>query len=322
MKNILITGGASFIGSHVANHFYRKYPNYNIYVLDKLTYAANPDNLDSGILLITVDICNYNKLESIFVDYEITDVIHLAAESHVDNSIAKPDVFIKTNIVGTHNLLRIAKDYSVNKFYHVSTDEVYGHLGLDDDAFTEETPYAPRSPYSASKASSDHLVRSYFHTFNLPILISNCSNNYGPHQHEEKLIPKVISNLRDGKTIPVYGTGENIRDWLYVGDHAEAIDRIFHEGVIGETYNIGGSHELTNLELITQICCIYAQYKNGGVMPDEVDIPIEYVEDRKGHDMRYAINSSKLWMDLKWEATKDFDEGIKETIKYYENLDN
>jgi len=309
MKNILITGGAGFIGSHVANHFYKKYPEYNIFVLDDLLYAANEGYINKKIKLLKVNICNYLDLNEVFVDYNITDIIHLAAESHVDNSIKNPTTFIDTNIVGTHNLLILAKKYfnSDSTFYHVSTDEVYGHLSLTDKPFTENTRYDPRSPYSASKAASDHLVRSYYHTFNLPIVISNCSNNYGPHQHLEKLIPKTITNALKGDKIPVYGTGENIRDWLWVGDHVSAIDIIFHKGKCGETYNVGGNNEISNINIVKQILDIVGASHNH----------IEFVEDRLGHDFRYAIDNTKLKTELGWEPKKDFISGIKETTYFY-----
>lgn len=314
MKRILITGGAGFIGSHVANLFHRKYPEYKIMVLDLLTYAANPEYLDEGIPLFQMDIGDINEIKNVLSEFEITDIIHLAAESHVDNSIKNPGAFIQTNIVGTHNLLKIAYDYwkddlDNHRFYHVSTDEVYGSLGFNDPKFTESTPYDPRSPYSASKASSDHLVRSYNHTYGLNVVISNCSNNYGPHQHEEKLIPKVISNVLKGADIPVYGTGENIRDWLWVGDHADAIDTIFHNGRSGETYNIGGNYELNNLDLVKSII---------DTMGGSHDL-IKFVTDRAGHDLRYAINISKIKRELGWEPKMNFEEGIKQTIEFYKN---
>lgn len=314
MKNILITGAAGFIGSHVANLFYDKYPEYNIIVLDLLTYAANKEHLNDNIQLIQMDIGDFKEIKNVLYDFEITDIIHLAAESHVDNSITNPDAFIQTNIVGTHNLLRIAYDYwkedlDNHLFYHVSTDEVYGSLDFDDDAFTELTPYDPKSPYSASKASSDHLVRSYNHTFGLRTVISNCSNNYGPHQHEEKLIPKVINNVLKGIDIPVYGTGENVRDWLWVKDHVSAIDIIFHKGKNGETYNIGGNNELNNLELVKTII---------DSLGGSYDL-IKFVKDRAGHDLRYAINSSKLKNELDWEPKMDFKEGISKTIEWYKS---
>lgn len=337
-KNILITGGAGFIGSHVVNHFTENYPKYTIVVIDSLTYASNIDNIakknkngiswNDNIKFIKDDIRDVKAIDYIFQNNEITDVIHLAAESHVDNSIENPNIFVETNVMGTVNLLNAAKKYwklgkkSRNRFYHVSTDEVYGALGLNDKPFTEKTSYDPHSPYSASKASSDHFVRSYHDTYGLQTVISNCSNNYGPHQHTEKLIPKVISNLRDGKLIPVYGKGENIRDWLYVGDHVNAIDNIFHYGTPGETYNIGGDMELTNLELIHMICDVYMSngYEKDKKLNSGLDIfnkSVEYVKDRAGHDLRYAINCEKLKNQLEWSPTTSFVRGITKTIKYY-----
>jgi len=339
-RNILITGGCGFIGSHVVNHFVDKYPQDKIIVLDSLTYAANIKNVVglmsyndvpyvygiSNLEFVQVDIRNEAEVDRVFKEYDITHVIHLAAESHVDNSIENPNIFVETNVMGTVNLLNACVKYwkispnMAQRFHHVSTDEVYGSLELNSDTFTEESSYAPHSPYSASKASSDHFVRSYHDTYGIPITISNCSNNYGPHQHTEKLIPKILSNLRDDKLIPVYGTGENIRDWLYVGDHVNAIDHIMEFGVVGETYNVGGDNELTNIEIITQICCIHAEYMSFRVWgpngDDGVTIPIEYVEDRKGHDLRYGINSSKL-KKLGWEPKMNFFDGICKTIDYY-----
>lgn len=324
-RNVMVTGGVGFIGSHVVNYFSKKYPQDWFLVVDCLTYASNLDNVKAriNVTLEEVDIRDADKIEDLFMRHGITQVIHLAAESHVDNSIEDPNIFAETNIIGTLNLLNAAKKCwenskrSDNVFYHVSTDEVYGTLELDSDTFTENTCYAPHSPYSASKASSDHFVRAYHDTYGLPILISNCSNNYGPHQHVEKLIPKAITNLMNDKDIPIYGTGENIRDWLYVGDHVSAIDFILNNGTIGETYNIGGDDELTNLELITRLCIIYADLV-GGRLPDSVSIPIEFVEDRKGHDLRYGINSTKL-KNLGWKPEMDFEKGMKETINYYIN---
>jgi len=338
-RHILITGGAGFIGSHVVNHFFEKYPQDKIVVMDSQTYAANLANIGYGckpnrpngknVLLLPPersDIRNAKSVDDVFSRHKITHVIHLAAESHVDNSIENPNIFVETNVMGTLNLLNACvKHWKISenmaqRFYHVSTDEVYGTLELDSETFTEKTPYAPHSPYSASKASSDHFVRAFHDTYKLPILISNCSNNYGPHQHTEKLIPKIISNLRDGKKIPVYGTGENIRDWLYVQDHVNAIDHIMEFGVVGETYNVGGDDEMTNLELITKICMIYAEYNDtmGPYGVNGVEIPIEFVEDRKGHDLRYGINSAKL-QSIGWSAKTGFEEGIKKTINYYLN---
>jgi dTDP-glucose 4,6-dehydratase len=309
MKNILITGGAGFIGSHVSNHFHAKYPNYNIIVLDALTYAANKTYLNKDIKLLIGDICDLPTLENTFKTHNITDVVHLAAESHVDNSIKNPSDFIQTNIIGTHNLLILAKRYFTESsiFYHVSTDEVYGHLSLNDEPFKETTPYDPRSPYSASKASSDHLVRSYNSTYNLRTLISNCSNNYGPHQHIEKFIPTIINSILNKKQIPIYGDGKNIRDWLWVKDHVSAIDVIFHNGKIGETYNIGGVNELTNIDIVNNICELLGEGKD----------LITFVEDRKGHDFRYAIDITKIKTELGWSPEKIFNDGLIETINFY-----
>lgn len=321
-KNILITGGAGFIGSHVVNHFYEKYPDYKIVVLDALTYASNLSNINclNEIEFINGNICDGYYMERIFEKYDITDVIHLAAESHVDNSIENPNVFVETNVNGTVNLLNSAMRHwggnsKDNRFYHISTDEVYGDLELDSHAFTENTPYDPSSPYSASKAASDHFVRAYGRTYGMNTIISNCSNNYGPHQHNEKLIPTVIRKLHAGENIPVYGTGENIRDWLWVGDHVKAIDEIFHNGKSGNTYNVGGDNELTNIEIIKRICIIYSElYGNKDL---GVTIPIEFVTDRKGHDFRYAVNSDYLQTNLNWKPEKEMGEGLKETIEYY-----
>lgn len=332
-KTILITGGAGFIGSHLVNYFTEKYPNYKFVVLDLLTYASNIHNImhvegtkvgwKENTFFCKGDIRDTELVTHLFKLHDITDIIHLAAESHVDNSILTPNIFVDTNVMGTVNLLNVAKEFwgegSDNRFHHVSTDEVYGALQLDDTPFSESTPYDPSSPYSASKAASDHFVRAYGRTYNMNVTISNCSNNYGPHQHNEKLIPVVINKLMSGEKIPVYGKGENVRDWLWVGEHVTAIDEIFHHGKSGHTYNIGGDNEMTNIELIKQIGVLYAKYKNGGVMPNEVDIPIEFVTDRKGHDLRYAINSNNLQTNLNWKPEKNFEEGMLETIKYYEN---
>lgn len=325
-KNILITGGAGFIGSNLAKHFVEKYPEYHIIICDKFTYAADINNLGSilrmnNLTVITPDICNYEVMKGVFEEFEITDVIHLAAESHVDNSISNPFIFEENNVMGTLSLLECAKNYWSNNgydghlFYHISTDEVYGALGKNDEPFTEKNRYEPHSPYSASKASADHFVRAYHDTYGLPTIVSNCSNNYGPHQHIEKLIPLCIKHLFEGKNIPVYGTGENIRDWLYVGDHANAIDIIFHNGKNGETYNIGGNNELTNIEIINKIINIFDE-----IMGNEKDYSkkyITFVPDRLGHDFRYAINSSKLQNELGWKPLMPFEEGIKKTILYY-----
>lgn len=327
-KNILITGGAGFIGSHVVRLFVNKYPEYHIVNLDKLTYAGNLSNLKDiedkpNYTFVKADICDYNKILDVFRKYSITDVIHLAAESHVDRSIKDPFTFAKTNVMGTLSLLQAAnecwkEDYSNHLFYHVSTDEVYGALEFDDTLFTEETHYAPHSPYSASKASSDHFVRAYHDTYGLPIVISNCSNNYGPYQFPEKLIPLFINNIRHGKPLPVYGKGENVRDWLYVEDHARAIDLIFHKGKIGETYNIGGFNEWKNIDLIKVMIKVADRVLGN---PDGTSEKlITYVTDRAGHDLRYAIDATKIKNELGWEPSLQFEEGIEKTIHWY--LDN
>lgn len=322
-KNILITGGAGFIGSHVIRLFVNKYPEYNIVNFDKLTYAGNLSNLSDlsdkpNYSFVKGDIVNQEFVNSIFEKFEITDVIHLAAESHVDRSISNPSEFIMTNVVGTGNLLNSAKKYWTNQsthlFYHVSTDEVYGSLGKTG-FFTEATSYDPKSPYSASKASSDHLVRAYNHTFKIPVVISNCSNNYGSHQFPEKLIPLVINNIKNSKQIPVYGKGENVRDWLWVEDHARAIDVIFHKGTNGETYNIGGLNEWTNIDLIHKLCSIMDDRL--GNQPGTSKNLIEFVEDRAGHDLRYAIDATKLEKDLDWVPSIKFEEGLENTVDWY-----
>jgi dTDP-glucose 4,6-dehydratase len=323
-KNILITGGAGFIGSHAVRHFVKKYPDYRIINYDKLTYAGNLENLadiDSqpNYEFVKGDINDTGVLQSLFQKYQIDSVIHLAAESHVDRSILGPMEFVHANILGTINLLNTARnhwdnDFENNLFYHISTDEVYGSLG-DTGYFTEETPYDPRSPYSASKASSDHLVRAYFHTYNLPIIISNCSNNYGPNQFPEKLIPLVINNILNNKPIPVYGKGLNVRDWLFVIDHVSAMDLIFHKGKKGETYNIGGNNEWKNIDLIRLICSILDEKL--GVAPKSSEKLITYVKDRAGHDLRYAIDSSKIKNELGWVPSVDFKTGLKQTLNWY-----
>ena len=323
-KTILITGGAGFIGSHVVRLFVNKYPDYKIVNLDKLTYAGNLENLKdvekaSNYEFVKGDIVDDQFIFDLFDRYQFDGVIHLAAESHVDRSIANPNEFIKTNIVGTVNLLNAArnswKDQSDNKlFYHISTDEVYGSLG-DEGFFVEETSYDPRSPYSASKASSDHLVRAYFHTFHLPVVITNCSNNYGPNQFPEKLIPLAINNIKNKKPIPIYGKGENIRDWLFVEDHANAIDLVFHKGKIGDTYNIGGNNEWKNIDLIRVLCKVMD--KKLGRKNGESEELITYVKDRAGHDMRYAIDSGKIQNELGWKPSLQFEEGIEKTVDWY-----
>lgn len=328
-KTILITGGAGFIGSHVIRLFVNKYPNYKIVNLDKLTYAGNLANLTDvenaeNYEFVKGDIVDADFILDLFEKYQFDGVIHLAAESHVDRSITNPTEFIFTNIVGTVNLLNAAKHIWANNFkdklfYHISTDEVYGSLG-ETGMFTESTAYDPHSPYSASKASSDHLVRAYLDTFDLPSLISNCSNNYGGFQFPEKLIPLFIHNIKNNKALPVYGKGENIRDWLYVEDHADAIDLIYHKGRIGETYNIGGHNEWTNIDLIKLLCSIMDE-NLGRETGTSVKL-ISYVKDRAGHDLRYAIDSSKLQNELGWTPSLQFDEGLRKTIKWYlENND-
>ena len=326
-KTILITGGAGFIGSHLVRLMVNKYPNYKIVNLDKLTYAGNLANLTDvenkpNYEFVKGDIVDSNFIHSLFTKHQFDSVIHLAAESHVDRSIEGPMDFIMTNIVGTANLLNAAKEiwsgsFENKLFYHVSTDEVYGSLG-DTGMFLETTPYDPRSPYSSSKASSDHIVRAYYHTYGLPIVISNCSNNYGSHQFPEKLIPLFINNIKNNKPLPVYGKGENIRDWLWVNDHAKAIDVIFHKAALGETYNIGGHNEWKNIDLIKVICKVMD--KKLGRDEGTSEKLITYVTDRAGHDMRYAIDASKLKNDLGWEPSLQFEEGIEKTIDWY--LDN
>jgi dTDP-glucose 4,6-dehydratase len=324
-KTLFITGGAGFIGSHVVRLFVTKYPNYQIVNLDKLTYAGNLANLKDvenlpNYKFEKVDIVNGDAIQALFEKYQPFGVIHLAAESHVDRSIANPMEFIMTNIVGTVNLLNAARhvwkdNFDGKRFYHVSTDEVYGSLANDDSLFTEETPYDPRSPYSASKASSDHLVRAYFHTYKLPIILSNCSNNYGPNHFPEKLLPLAINNIKNMKPIPIYGKGENVRDWLYVVDHAHAIDIIFHQGKLGDTYNIGGLNEWTNIDLIHKLCEIMDCKLNR--KPGTSASLITFVQDRAGHDLRYAIDSSKLVNELGWKPSLQFEEGMEKTVDWY-----
>lgn len=325
-KNVLITGGAGFIGSHVVRRFVTRYPDYLIVNADKLTYAGNLTNLtdienEPNYRFEKTDIVSRDEVSSLFLKYGFDMVIHLAAESHVDRSITSPDEFIYTNIIGTVNLLNECrlnwKEYEGRRFYHISTDEVYGSLGASG-LFTESTPYDPKSPYSASKASSDHLVRAYHNTYGLPAVISNCSNNYGPNQFPEKLIPLAINNILNNRPVPVYGKGENIRDWLYVGDHAAAIDLILHKGQNGETYNIGGKNEWMNIDLIRLLCEIMDEKLSGE--KGKSAALITYVKDRAGHDMRYAIDSSKLENELGWEPEFDFRRGLDKTVEWY--LDN
>jgi dTDP-glucose 4,6-dehydratase len=324
MKTLLITGGAGFIGSHVVRLFVNKYPEYKIVNLDKLTYAGNLANLAdvehaSNYEFVKADIVDAEAMQAVFANYRFDGVIHLAAESHVDRSISNPMEFIFTNIVGTVNLLNAArliwKDQPEGKkFYHISTDEVYGSLG-ETGFFTETTAYDPRSPYSASKASSDLLVRAYHHTFKVPVVISNCSNNYGGFQFPEKLIPLSINNIKQNKPIPIYGKGENIRDWLYVEDHANAIDLIFHKGKDGETYNIGGNNEWTNIDLIRLLCRVMDKKLNRA--PGDSEKLITFVTDRAGHDLRYAIDSSKLQRELGWKPSLVFEQGLEKTVDWY-----
>ncbi len=324
MKKILITGGAGFIGSHLVRLLVNKYPDYKIINLDKLTYAGNLANLKDieakpNYEFVKADIVDEDAIMAIFDAYRFDSIIHLAAESHVDRSITNPKEFIMTNIVGTVNLLNAARTnwkdgFTDKRFYHISTDEVYGSLH-EEGKFVETTPYDPRSPYSASKASSDHLVRAYNHTYGLPTVISNCSNNYGPFQFPEKLVPLCINNIRHSKALPVYGTGSNVRDWLYVEDHARAIDIIFHAGKDGETYNIGGNNEWANLDLVKKLCEIMD--RKMGKFPGTSDQLITFVTDRAGHDFRYAIDSTKLQNELNWHPEVKFDEGFEKTIEWY-----
>jgi|TARA_B100000795_G_scaffold257056_1_gene229973 dTDP-glucose 4,6-dehydratase len=327
-KNILVTGGAGFIGSHLVRLLINKYPNYHIINLDKLTYAGNLDNIKdiesaSNYTFIKGDICDKEAISEVFKTYKIDNVIHLAAESHVDRSITNPIEFVETNVVGTVILLNIAKESWKGKpeniFYHVSTDEVYGSLG-ETGFFVEDTSYDPRSPYSASKASSDHFVRAYHETYNLSIKISNCSNNYGSHQFPEKLIPLVINNIVNNKPLPIYGKGENIRDWLHVKDHVEAIDLIFHEGAIGETFNIGGHNERKNIDLV-KLLIELVDKKLNRQSGNSLEL-ITYVKDRAGHDMRYAINADKIQNILGWAPKYTIEQGLEETVNWFLENEN
>ena len=327
MKSILITGGAGFIGSHVVRYFLRNHSELYIVNLDKLTYAGNLENLRDVEHLPNYtfekgDIADAAFVQSLFEKYNFEGVIHLAAESHVDRSITNPMEFVETNVVGTVTLLNAAvahwKDnFQGKRFYHVSTDEVYGELQNPEDFFTEETSYDPRSPYSASKAASDHFVRAYGNTYGLPIVVSNCSNNYGPNHFPEKLIPLIIHNIIHNKPLPVYGKGENVRDWLYVEDHAKAVDKVFHEGKIGETYNIGGFNKWKNIDVVKLLCKILDQKLNRS--EGESEKLIQFVTDRAGHDLRYAIDSTKIMNELGWKPSLQFEEGIEKTVDWYLN---
>lgn len=329
---LLITGGAGFIGSNYITYLFKKYLDIKIVNLDKLTYAGKLSNLDqiqdnSNYKFVKGDICNTELVQSLFEEHEFTGVIHFAAESHVDNSIKNPDAFINTNVYGTFNLLNVAKNHWMsepflfnkgcenNRFHHISTDEVYGTLGKEG-LFLEETPYAPNSPYSASKASSDFIVRSYFHTYGMNVVTTNCSNNYGPRQHDEKLIPTIIRKAIKGENIPIYGDGKNIRDWLYVIDHCEGIDITFQKGKAGETYNIGGKNERDNLYIANKICQTLDEIRPKATKYSE---QITFVRDRPGHDFRYAIDASKIEKELGWKAKENFETGILKTIEWYLN---
>lgn len=330
-KVFLVTGAAGFIGSNFVRMILKRYADVRIISYDKLTYAGNMDNLqnlenEDNHTFVQGDICDEAQVAKVLREHQVDTIVHFAAESHVDNSISGPRVFLETNIMGTFNLLDQAKRYwldelnfdeSTCRFHHVSTDEVYGTLSKDDPAFTETKAYEPNSPYSASKAGSDHIVRAYFHTYKLPVSVSNCSNNYGPYQHCEKLIPVVIKSCIDQKPIPVYGDGSNIRDWLYVEDHCDAIDCIIRNGSVGEVYNVGGKNEICNLDLIKVICQLMDRYRPENAPHEKL---ISFVEDRKGHDWRYAIDNSKMLNELQWEPSGDIERLFSETVEFYLNL--
>jgi dTDP-glucose 4,6-dehydratase len=329
MKNILITGGAGFIGSNLVLHLMRAYPSYHIWNVDKLTYASDLSYLEPvaaspNYHFLKVDISDRKAVADMIKTAQPDGVIHLAAESHVDNSISGPEPFVLTNVVGTFNLLEECRQYwkasgkfETARFHHVSTDEVYGTLGAEG-LFTEETPYAPNSPYSASKAGSDHLVRAYHHTYKMDTVITNCSNNYGPHQHDEKLIPTVIRKALAHQPIPVYGKGENVRDWLFVEDHCKAIDMVFHNGRSGEAYNVGGRNEWKNIELVRRMCALLNEITGAGPNGDYASL-ISFVTDRPGHDLRYAIDATKLETELGWRNTQDFSADLKKTLTWFVN---
>ena len=332
MKSVLVTGGAGFIGSNFVPYMVAKYPQYKIINLDKLTYAGNLDNLKEcenaeNYMFVQGDICDRTLIEKLFEENDIRGVVHFAAESHVDNSISGPQAFIETNVLGTFTLLDVARKYWMDaphqvkagyedcRFHHISTDEVYGALG-DTGYFTEKTPYDPSSPYSSSKASSDMIARAYHRTYGMNITVSNCSNNYGPKQHPEKLIPKIVSNALSGKNIPIYGDGKNVRDWLYVLDHCKAIDLIYHNGKSGETYNVGGHNEKNNLEIVDAICSILDRERPQSNGKSYKDLVV-FVKDRPGHDRRYAIDATKLTTELSWQADENFASGIVKTVEWY-----
>lgn len=324
-RSIIISGGAGFIGSHVVRRFVTKYPDYRIINVDKLTYAGNLENIKDieqapNYVFEHADICDEERMDEIFSQYKVDGVIHLAAESHVDRSITDPLIFVKTNLIGTANLLQIARkhwtgDFEGKKFHHVSTDEVFGSLEMDHGFFTEETAYDPRSPYSASKAGSDHLVKAFFHTYHMPVVLTNCSNNYGPNHFPEKLIPLMINNIIHMRPLPVYGKGENVRDWLHVKDHARAIDLVFHEGKAGETYNVGGHNEWKNIDLVFFLCDLMDE-KLGREKGTSKGL-ITYVTDRAGHDLRYAIDAGKIERELGWTPDYTFEQGLSETADWY-----